>query len=185
MCGAGCRFQDSGLRALLAPLALCIALGACQSERDDRKVFEGQGFSMTPLDGWSEKNERGSLVLVGPRGLEQQRNTIAIRSVPVEGHWTEKRTAKLVVPATRKVVGSLPGAELHTERALEHERFEGRAFDLTFAPRKKQGERYDREHVVLVGKRRVLHVVHTAPKGMLIATQAAFDDLVESLREEG
>jgi hypothetical protein len=166
-------------------LALCVCFAACQGESGDRKAYRDHGFSMAELDGWAEKTERGSLVFVGPEEIGLAHNTIAIRSVPVEGDWTDRRTAKLVIPATRKVVSALPGAELLAERQLAHKRFEGKAFDLVFEPRKKKGERYGREHVVLVGKKRVLHLIHTAPEGDLEKSTEVFDHIVDSIREEG
>ena len=58
------------------------------------------------------------------------------------------------------------------------------AFDLTWTPEGQGGARFERRHVVVIGRGRVLHLLHTGPAGSLADTQKDFDAVVATIREE-
>ena len=162
-----------------------LALASCVVEGDsDRQVLSDRGFSMMPLDGWTETTTRGDLVFLGPEEMGLQRNTIAIRSARKHGEWSKPRTPDLVVPATAKLLDALPGRRMSRAVPMRGNGLIGAAFDVSFEPRAKDGQRYSRRHVVLVGEKRVFHVLHTAPEGDLEYTAEVFDAVIDSLREE-
>jgi hypothetical protein len=170
---------------VVAVLAVLACLVACQVEDGQRSVSRNDHYSSIKPAGWAEKRDRGSTVFVARAEGAWPRNTIAIRSVPVEGEWVEKRTADRVVQATAKVLAALPQSTMSkTALRMSDGRWASAVFDVTFTPSSKPGVRYERRHVVLVGRRYVFHVVHTAPEGALVGTADAFEAVVDSLREE-
>ena len=159
-------------------------LVGCQAEGGERFVSEEDHFSIREMDGWTVKRDRGAAVFAGAAELGLGHNTIAIRSAPLQGDWVEDRTVQGVTLATAKVLEALPKAQVEPSTPVVISGFRGARFDLSFEPRSKKGQRYARRHVVLVGKRRLYHIVHTAPEGDLQYTAEVFDAVVSSLNEE-
>jgi acyl transferase domain-containing protein len=169
----------------MAGVALVATLGAAACQVDDGPRYrsdEGH-FSMVQLDGWSATHERDAVVFYGD-DEEPGRASIAIRSVPRTGDWVEERTPSGVTVATKTALQGLPGAQLSSQRSVSEHGMTGMVFELSFEPRGRDGARYERTHVVLVGKGRVFHILHTAPEGALGATAQQFDAVVTSFREE-
>jgi len=195
-----------------ARLAACLGLGAfalaCNtpgygpeariddSEPQGRRVQTGEsyrlpgaGVQLQPPAGWVERAGRDEVVYA--RAIKGKgRNTIAVRAVPVEPAataphgWTERRTREVVIPATEEAIRYLPEARILSKREVTVAGLPGESLDVTFAPPGKGGARYAREHVVLVGKSRVFHVMHTGRVGSLAATKSEFQAVVASLKEE-
>jgi hypothetical protein len=165
-------------RALLAVL-VAAACGTPVAEPPDgpRYHAERERVSFVAPEGWTTGRERDALVFTS------HRNTIAVRSVPVEHDWVKTRAPELVFPATETYLRALPGATVSGSDAIRRAGFQGRVFSVTFQPRSAPTP-YERRHAVLVGAKRVVHVVLTAPVGFLDETRAEFDAVIASLREE-
>ena len=99
-------------RALAAACTALLQAAACQADDRPRYHAEDDHFSIVALDGWAEKRERDTVVFVGPEREGRAQHTIAIRAVPVDGDWVERRTADRVIPATRKALEALPEATI-------------------------------------------------------------------------
>jgi hypothetical protein len=168
----------------LAAIGALVLLAACQpSDRSARFVSAEDGFSIRALDGWDHRRERGSVVFAAPEELGAG-STIVVRAVPLEASAALGRTPDGVFAATETVVQTMPGADVVALREpARHGSMRGLGFRVTYVPPGKRA-RYDRHHVVLVGRDRVFHLLHTAPAGQLTATAALFDGVVSTLREE-
>ena len=128
---------------------------------------------MAALDGWVESIDLGSTV------FRDGSSTISVRVAP-------RPAGEDVVAATGKVLRALPGAKVEGPTRLEVSGFEAAfAFDLTFTPERAERRRYQRRHVVLLGRTSVFHLFHTAPAGSLSDTAASFEQSVKTFREEG
>ena len=167
-------------------LALLVVLAACQSspEREDPTVFADESVSFVPPAGWEVRRDRDTLVLVGGSPKSRGRPTIAVRAVPVDS-WSEERTVENVVPSTEKVLRALPAAQVTGPFDVEHPIYQARAFDVTWTPRSRKGQRYQRRHVQLAAHNHIYHVFLTAPEGELEENRGELDRVVETLREEG
>jgi hypothetical protein len=170
---------------LLCLIATTAPVVGCQRGDDEgRRRFAEQGFSLIEPAGWSEQAERGAVVFVGPSELGQERNTIAARSAALEARAGERGIDARVTSATRTVLDALPGARVVAATPFARDGLRGTRFDLSFTPRERPGQRYQRTHLVLVGRSRILHLVHTAPEGRLQDTEEVFDQVAASLAEE-
>lgn len=169
-------------------LVVSAALAACGDARPPgsdysgpRYTAEADHFSTRELPNWVAKRDHGSLVFVAPDGSGV---TISVRAVPIEGDWTETRTAELVVPATEKVLRGLPGARVKALGATSANDMEGAAYEVSFEPPDRGGKRYERRHTVLVGTKFVFHVMLTGKQGTLGDAKRLYDEVVTTLREE-
>lgn len=171
--------------ASVALIALVVASCSGDELPGTREHFAKEGFSIHVPDHWSTEREPGGVVFVGDTDRALDRNTIAVRVVARTGDWVAERTPDLVLPATAKALGALPGAAVGSATPLTVDGLVGASFELTFSPVSAGGERFQRRHVVLVGKGHVFHITHTAPEGELAKSASEFDVAVKSLREEG
>jgi hypothetical protein len=166
-------------------LSLVLVLSvACQAseENKNRHTAEEDQVSFAIPDGFRLRRDRDTWVLVGQQA--RSRSTIGVRSVPRDG-WSEDRSPDSVLPATELVLRDLPGAEVTGPVKLSHPAYPAFAFDVVFEPRSRRGERYRRRHVVLFGESRVFHVLATSPDKQSQALKAAFERVLETVREEG
>jgi hypothetical protein len=190
------------MRRLVPALVLCLAaacdgLGRPPGALADVTVDETAGklvseptrvasragrFGAVVPAGWRLRLGQTDLTLTAGEPGHPRRGAVFLRTAPIEGDWSAKRTPELVIPATRKVIEGLPQARLGTTESLQPPGFSGAAFEVSFST--VDGRRYDRRHVVLLGHRQVFHVVHTALSGHLGDTRADFDSVLATLREE-
>ena len=148
-----------------------------------RYVARDDHFSIAPLDGWRAERQLGSVVFVQDEvGEGAGAATIAVRSVPKD--WAERRSPELLLAATEKVLRALPGAQVSGPVKVDKDGAAAFAFDLTWTPEGQGGARFERRHVVVIGRGRVLHLLHTGPAGSLADTQKDFDAVVATIREE-
>jgi hypothetical protein len=126
------------------------------------------------------KRDHGSVVFVAPG---ESGVTIAVRAVPIEGDWTDRRTPELVYPATEKVLRGLPEAIVREGSSVRTGSMEGMAYRVIFVPAGKR-DRYERKHIVLVGTTYVYHLMLTGRAGRLGETEKLFEEVVGTLREE-
>jgi len=169
-------------------LAYCllVSLAACQgaADRDNPQTFAEDSVAFVPPKGWEIKRDRDTLLLVGGSPKSTTRPTIGIRAVSVSG-WTEERTQDNVLPNTEKVLRALPNAEITGPFDVEHPIYPAKAFDVTWTPRSRQGQRYQRRHITLVATDHLYHVFLTAPEGEINKSRPDFERVIESLREDG
>jgi hypothetical protein len=163
---------------------LAAFVAGCQS--DDRRgnihVDENDHVSFAVPDGFHLTRERGTWVLVGEN--ERAGATIAIRSVPRAG-WSEDRSPDMLRPLMESALRAYPGASVRGPTALDDAPYPGFAFDITYQPRSKRGERYRRRHATLVGPNRVIHVFETWSTSQREHARKDFQRVVLSVREEG
>jgi hypothetical protein len=170
-----------------APVALLVlALAGCQAGDGDapRQQSSEDGISYATLAGWSVRRDRDTVILSGSPKKEQSRCNIALRTVPITG-WSEPREPDNVLPSVANVLAALPGAEVSAPTEVDHPRYRAVAFDVTFTPRSRKGEKYRRRHVVLFLDHKITHALLTAPKGQLEAALPEFEQVVRSIQEEG
>jgi hypothetical protein len=169
--------------------ALLVVVGAaCGDGRPAASDYSGPRytaatdfFSTRELPNWQVKRDHGSVVFVAP---DASGVTISVRAVPLTGDWTTPRTAALVYPATEQVLRGLPHARVSGGDAVQTNAMEGRAYDVSFEPPERAGQRYDRKHVVLLGTKHLFHVLLTGKAGTLGDAMKIFDEVVATLREE-
>jgi hypothetical protein len=166
--------------AAFLAVVLLAAPGCNRGEERFRSAEDG--FSIHQLRGWHADRQKGSIVFRGPTGRGLAETTIVIRSVPHEKVRPHAREPRGLVEATATVLGGLPASVVSKASAPGHSSLGGGRFSVTFEPPGKE-ERYARTHVALAGKRRIFHLMHTAPEGALEKSAARFDDVVASLRE--
>lgn len=164
------------------PLAI-VVLAGCSRPEPPRWTSAADHFSIAELPGWTATAERGSVVFRTPEQTGIMAS-IAIRSVPVNGDWVEKRTPALVVPATERALQGLPEAQVARVGDVSRTGFSGSSYRVSILG-SEGSQRYDRLHTVLVGQRRVIHVALTAPEGELDSATRAYDSVISSIREEG
>jgi hypothetical protein len=160
--------------------ALFVLVGACQSE-GPRFTSEDDGCSFSELSGWTTARRNGSLLL----RHETSPATIAIRAVPSVNDWVEERTPALVNPAVARILRALPDVRGVAGPKAVRASLEGAAFEATFVPQGKR-EQYLRRHVVFYGEEtdRVFHVVLTVPADKAESAAKAFEQVIDSFREE-
>ena len=169
--------------ALLA--AAVVVLASCQSESRDAsvKTFADDALSLAPPPGWDAKRQKDTLVFVAPSAKDGTRATIAVRSVPVDG-WSEPRTPETVLPSVETVLRALPSAKVTGPTWIDHPAYRAAAYEVSFTPRSRGGRVYERRHVVVFAHDHVFHAFLTAPAGHVDVSRAAFERVLESLREE-
>jgi len=170
------------------PLSLVffVVVVACQSdpEAPEARTFTEDAVSLVPPAGWEIRRDRETLVLLGGSPTSRSRPTIAVRAVPITD-TTEGHTADTVLPSTEKVLRALPGARVRGPFDVEHPVYQARAFDVTWTPRSRKGQRYQRRHVTLIAPGHLYHVFLTAAEGELENSRAELDRVIASLREDG
>ena len=170
-------------RRVLFVVALMAAGAAACAADVPRYVAKDDHFSIAPLDGWRAERQLGSVVFVQDEvGEDTGEATIAVRSVAKD--WAERRDTAQLLAATEKVLRSLPGAQVSGPVKVDKAGAAAFAFDLTWTPEGQGGARFERRHVVVIGRGRVLHLLHTGPAGSLADTQKDFDAVVATIREE-
>jgi hypothetical protein len=175
----------------ITTLGILVLIGACQPDMNDeawsedlpRSTYAEEAVSFVAPEGWDARRDRETLLFVEPAG-RHSRSTIAIRSIPVAG-WSEPRTPENILPSTETVLRSLPAAQVSGPTKFEHSAYPAVAYDVTFTPRSGRGTKYHRRHIVIFSPGRIVHVLHTGPRNHLVASEAPFRRLVDSLREEG
>jgi hypothetical protein len=170
-------------RLTLVIIGSALALAACQTEPGTRFLSSEDSVSFIRPDGWKQHRDRGTLILsLGEEATSP--NTIAVRTIAREDGWAEDRTVETVVPATQTVLRALPGSQVSEPAPITERGMKGASFYVRFEP-KGAGRAYERQHIVLIGRQRVVHVMHTAPEGFLADTSDAFEQVFETIREEG
>ena len=162
-----------------------VVLASCQSDTRDAsvKTFTDDALSLAPPTGWEAKRQKDTLVFVAPSAKDGTRATIAVRSVPVDG-WSEPRTPDTVLPSVETVLRALPSARVAGPTWIDHPAYRAAAYEVSFTPRSRGGRRYERRHVVVFAHEHVFHAFLTGPAGRLDESRAAFEHVLESLREE-
>lgn len=165
-------------------LAAFASLASCQADTRDAAVnaFAEDELSLAPPAGWEVKRQKDTLVFVAP-ATDGARATIAVRSVPIAG-WSEPRTADSVLPSVEHVLRALPEAKVTGPTWINHPAYRAAAYDVVFTPNSRGGRRYERRHVVLFAGDHVYHAFLTGPAGHVGESRAAFERLLDSLREE-
>jgi hypothetical protein len=169
-------------RVVVVAAALAIGCGSTAEDKRPRHHSDEDHVSVYSPPGWEVQRELGSLVLVADPGGEAARNTISIRTAPVEGAWTERRTRELVLPATEKVLAALPSAKVSPPVELEVGGRAAVAYDVSWVPQGKK-TRYERRHVVVFANDHVYHVMHTGPAAQFAKGKKVFDAVLASLEE--
>lgn len=166
------------------PLLLLALLVACQSGDRGRNIHvdHNDGVSFSIPDGFRLTRERGTWVLVGEDELTG--STISIRSVRRDG-WSEDRSPEMLRPLMDSALRAYPGASVKGPAELDDSQYPGFAFDITYQPPSKEGARYRRRHVTLVGSTRVIHVLETWAATQPERAKKDFHRVVQSVREEG
>lgn len=160
------------------------ALVACSgsSNPEPSQIFTNaeHGYSVGQPVGWSTSEDRGATRFAPSSGKQ----TIVVRSAPrpsqiVEGKAT---TPEDVAEATRAALQRLTREKLAEPTRVDGE-LPGSRFSFTFRPQ-SVGKPYRRTHVVLVGEKRLFHVIQTAPLGEKLDDKA-MQEMVATLVEEG
>lgn len=165
-----------------ALVLVAVAPLGCNAD-EDRFRSKEDGFSIQQLVGWRADRERGSIVFRGPRELGMGETSIVVRAVALEKVRPHAREADGLAKAVATILGGLPASVVSRASAPGHPSFAGTRFEATFKPPGKE-RRYARTHVAVLGKRRLFHLMHTAPEGALKKSAHIFDKVVASLREE-
>lgn len=164
-------------------LLLLAALVGCEASRQENiHVDDADHVSFSVPDGYQLTREKGTWVLVGKD--KRDRATISIRAIPRDG-WSDDRSPEMLRVNMESAIRAYPGASLRRPTELEDTPYPGLAFDITYQPRSKKGQRYRRRHATLVGPTRVIHVFETWPATEQEHAQRAFDHVLNSVREEG
>ena len=163
-------------RAFL-PLVL-LAVGCFGGSSGPRFESNEDRVSFARIDGWDIGRERATLVLHQAAGSA----TIAIRTIPRAG-WSEPRDASNVLPAVATSLRALPTAHVTGPIELEDPEYPAVAFDVDYTT--PSHRHYQRRHVTLIGDTRIIHVFLVAPAGKLNSARRDFDQVVNSILEEG
>jgi len=166
----------------LGPVLFALSVSACQGTSPPRSQLEGEPVSFVSLDGYTISKDRDATILT-PKDDARKGSTIVIRSVRLDGR--NDRSPEEILVATRASLEAMPEARVSSAARVEDSNLEAMQFDLSFEPRSKDGETYERQHVVLFGDAYAFHVLHTAPKGHLGDLAKDFHRVVETLEEEG
>lgn len=172
------------IRALLLMTSVLL-LASCQTDRDDAaaKTFAEDDLSLVPPSGWEVKRQKDTLVFVGKAAEDGSRNTMAVRSLRVDG-WSEPRTPDTVLPSVENVLRALPGARVKGPTWIDHPAYRAAAYDVVWRPRSRGGRTYERRHVVVFAGDHLFHAFLTGPTGQIEESRAAFERVLASLREE-
>jgi hypothetical protein len=168
------------------PLMLALSLAACapsdSSDAFERYANAEQRYTVAQPDGWKPAIVRG-LTQFSTANADRAKHTIVVRAADLPPEITEgKRTThKDVIAATERALRGLPRAKLGAPESLLTGQLPGARFSVTFVPRGKQAT-YRREHAVLIGTRRLYHVMYTRPDDEPIDA-AAFQQMVTTLTE--
>ena len=156
-------------------------LAACQGEAGPRTTIAQESVSFSKVSGYEISHERGAALLT-PKDATKS-GTIVIRSVRFDER--HDRTPEDVLTATEFALQGLPSASVSAAKDVEDSELPAKEFTVTFNPPGKHGKVYERTHIVLFGEEYAYHVLHTAPKGHLGDIAKDFDQIVNSLEEEG
>ena len=172
------------MRAALIVPHIAFLLVGCQSDHRSGTIHvdDTDQVSFAVPEGFELQREKGTWVLVAKDA--RARSTISIRSVPRDG-WSDDRSAEMLRPHMESALRAYPGASLRGPTELEDAPYPGFAFDITYQPPSKKGQRYRRRHATLVGPTRVIHVFETWPATEQEHARKAFVQVLGSVREEG
>jgi hypothetical protein len=170
--------------APIPPILLVALVAACQSgdRGGDIHVDPRDHVSFAVPDGFRLTRDRDAWILVGEK--ERAGATILIRSVARDG-WSQDRSSEMVLASTEIALRAYPGASVKGPTKLDDAPYPGFAFDLTFEPRAKRGERYRRRHATLISAGHVFHVVETWPATQDETARRDYRHVLDSVREEG
>jgi hypothetical protein len=165
-------------------LVLLALVGACEPNDpgDSVHMAHEDHVSFVIPAGYRLTRERDTWVLVGEG--EREGSTIALRSVPRDG-WSEDRSPEMLRPAVEQVLRGFPDASVRGPAVVENAPYPGFAFDVTYAPPSRKGQRVRRRHAVLVSTGRVFHILETWPVTHAESGKADFARVISSVREEG
>jgi hypothetical protein len=165
-------------------LVLLASLFGCQSASIQENVDVGDDdhVSFSVPEGFQLTREKGTWVLVAKDKRAQA--TISIRAVPRDG-WSDDRSPGMLQAHMESAMRAYPGSSLRGPTELDDTPYPGFAFDITYQPRSKKGQRYRRRHATLVGPTRVIHVFETWPATEQETARKAFQSVLYSVREEG
>lgn len=173
-----------------------VAIAGCNSNKEPFEPLPGrvvqagetyrsaaEQYSVALPAGWKLTHEYSSLVVAADRE-PARRDSILVRSAPIVGGWTEKRTSELVLPATKRSILALRAARIESEHPAEYAGLAGHEWVFSFEPEGKNGTRYVRRHVTLMGKQRLFHVALTGRPGAFDRSKSEFESVLSSLKEE-
>ena len=163
-------------------LLVLVATVGCSTAPDNVHLSEADQLSFEVPDNFRVTQDRDAWVLVGEK--ERAGVTIVLRSVPRDG-WGEDRSPETLSPAVETVLRALPGSTVRGPVEIDSAAYPGFAFDLTFQPPSKRGERFRRRHAVLFSAGRVFHVLETWPANRQESGKPDFERVLGSVREEG
>jgi hypothetical protein len=145
-----------------------------------------QGYMVATPKGWTATMVRGSAQFAPPVGAKSagRKHTIVIRAQERPAELTEGKpaTREDMLLATEKVLRALPRATVGARTAIADSELPAARYSLTFAPPLADGRSYRREHVVIVGSKRLFHVIYTAPAGEAV-DEAALVAMASTLTE--
>lgn len=170
--------------ATLAAVAI-VAIGCSTTTSYERVPYDDLHLEVQAMDGWTLERQPGALVFVGDPAAYGERVTITIQSSKKLAPDVPNADASdAIIEATEVVLRGMPEAEVEPGQRTERAGMKAAYFDASFRPRNRS-QRYERRHVVLIGNRRVFHLLHTAPAGGLVASADEFEHVVRSIRERG
>lgn len=172
------------IRRFVTPLVFALGCASDAGPSAERLTSTAHGFSVEQPAGWADTVVRGSVQLA-PVDAKLARHTIVVRATerPREIVEGTPATPAAIIATTEQVLRDWPRTTVAPRGHLSAARLPGARFALTFLPRRLD-RTYRREHVVLVGARRVFHVMYTAPANEAIE-ESALDRVVATLAEEG
>jgi hypothetical protein len=165
-------------------VALVASIASCNGSSDSGAHYAGHGFAANPPTGWQSAEVRGNVQFTS-REPARAKHTIVIRAAekPRELREGTPSTVDGIVDTTAIVLRALPKSNVASRTTIAGAELPGAVFSLSFVPRGLE-TRYRREHAVLVGKKRMFHVIYTAPADETV-DKTAFDRIVTTLAEEG
>lgn len=173
------------MKSRVAAMFITALLTACGGSEPNHERYDNaeQRYSVAQPEGWTPSIVRGSAQFTSRAGAALKKHTIVVRAAEMPREITEGKstTRDDVVAATARVLNAMPRARVGEGQVVASTELPATRFSLTFLPRGFK-ETYRREHVVLVGSKRLYHVIYTAPAGESI-DEAAFKTMVTTLTE--
>lgn len=169
-------------RLTVLPILTLAACAGGDSSSFDRYANGEQRYAVAQPDGWKPATVRG-VTQFSSSNADLTKHTIVVRAADIPPEITEGKatTHKDVIAATERALRGLPRAKVGSPETLLGGELPGARFSLTFVPRGKTST-YRREHAVLIGAKRLFHVMYTRPGNEQI-DEAAFKQMVTTLTE--